>query len=72
MEWCDDAASNLHNEIKVGGEKQEELTATISKCKADIEANSVKIEDLSGAISADEKELKAALPAAAPTPPKWR
>merc|ERR1719393_751411 len=34
--------------------------ATISKCKADIEANSVKIEELSGAISADEKELKEA------------
>merc|ERR1719393_1151226 len=34
--------------------------ATISKCKADIEANNVKIEELSGAISADEKELKEA------------
>jgi hypothetical protein len=60
VEWCDDAAANLHNEIKVGGEKQEELEATISKCKADIEACSVKIEDLSGAIAADEKELAAA------------
>jgi len=60
VEWCDDAAANLHNEIKTGGEKQEELEATISKCKADIEACSVKIEDLSGAISADEKELKEA------------
>jgi len=60
VEWCDDAAANLHNEIKTGEEKQEELEATISKCKADIEACSVKIEDLSGAISADESELKAA------------
>jgi len=60
VEWCDEAAGNLHNEIKTGGEKQEELEATISKSKADIEACSVKIEDLSGAISADEKELKAA------------
>merc|ERR1719393_708129 len=34
--------------------------ATISKCKADIEANTVKIEELSGAIAADEKELKEA------------
>jgi len=58
--WCDDASANLHNEIKTGGLKQEELEATISKCKADIEASSVKIEDLSGAISSDEKELKAA------------
>merc|ERR1719446_459709 len=47
VEWCDDAAANLHYEIKTGTEKQEELEATISKCKADIEASSVKIEDLS-------------------------
>merc|ERR1719473_1640028 len=57
VEWCDDAAANLRNEIKTGTEKQEELEATISKCKADIEACSVKIEDLSRAIAADEKEL---------------
>jgi hypothetical protein len=57
VEWCDDAAANLRNEIKTGENKQEELEATISKCKADIEANTVKIEELSGAISADEKEL---------------
>merc|ERR1719262_1704277 len=60
VEWCDDAASNLRNEIKTGETKQEELEATISKCKADIEANTVKIEELSSAISADEKELKEA------------
>merc|ERR1740127_453519 len=60
VEWCDDAAANLHNEIKTGTEKKEELEATISKCKADIEACSVKIEELSGSIAADEKELKEA------------
>merc|ERR1719477_190664 len=60
VEWCDDAASNLHFEIKTGTEKKEELEATISKCKADIEACSVKIEELSGSIAADEKELKEA------------
>jgi len=60
VEWCDNAAANLHNEIKTGASKKEELEATISKCNADIEACSVKIEDLSGAISADEKELKEA------------
>jgi len=60
VEWCDDAAANLRNEIKTGEKKQQELTATISKCAADIEANSVQIEDLSGAIAADEKELKEA------------
>jgi len=58
--WCDDAAGNLHNEIKNGAKSQEELEATISKASADIEACSSKIEDLSGAISADESELKAA------------
>jgi len=58
--WCDNAAANLHNEIKVGGEKQAELEATIAKAAADIEASTGKIEDLSGAISADEKELKEA------------
>jgi len=60
FEWCDEATANLHNEIKTGAGKQEELEADISKCKADIEACSVKIEDLSGAISADDQELKAA------------
>jgi chromosome segregation ATPase len=60
VEWCDDAASNLRNEIKTGENKQEELEATISKCKADIESNSVKIEELSGAIAADTKELEQA------------
>merc|ERR1719235_1698283 len=58
--WCDDAAANLHNEIKTGSAKQKELEATISQAAADIEACSVKIETLSGSISADEKELKEA------------
>merc|ERR1719230_2193089 len=57
LEWCDDASANLHNEIKTGVAKKEELDSTISKCAADIEACSVKIEELSGAIAADEKEL---------------
>merc|ERR1719316_1503682 len=60
VEWCDNAAANLHYEIKTGEAKKEELEATISKCAADIEASSAKIEDLSGAIAADEKELKEA------------
>jgi len=58
--WCDDAAANLHNEIKTGEKSQEDLSATISKASADIEACTAKIEDLSAAISADESELKAA------------
>jgi len=58
--WCDDAAANLHNEIKNGAKSQEGLEATISKAGATIEACSSKIEDLSGSISTDEKELKEA------------
>merc|ERR1719388_577096 len=60
FEWCDEAAANLHNEIKTGTGKKEELEASIAKATAGIEACTVKIEDLSGAISADEKELKEA------------
>merc|ERR1719424_1634189 len=60
VEWCDDAAANLHNEIKTGGEKQESLEAEIGKATAVIGACEGKIEDLSGAISADDKELKEA------------
>merc|ERR1719163_2315682 len=48
VEWCDEAAANLRNEIKTGENKQSELEATIAKCKADIESCTVKIEDLSG------------------------
>ena len=63
VEWCDDAAANLRNEIKTGETKQEELEATISKCKADIEANNVKIEELSGVMRA--------LVLTEPEHPKW-
>jgi len=58
--WCDNAAANLQNEIKVGGSQKESLEAAISKGAADIEACTAKIEDLSGSISADSTELKEA------------
>merc|ERR1719473_427162 len=60
VEWCDDAAANLRNEIKTGETKKEELDATIAKCKADVEACDAKIEELSKSIAADEDELKKA------------
>jgi len=60
FEWCDEAAANLHNEISTGDKKQKDLEAQIAKGAAQIEACSVKIEELSGSISADEKELKEA------------
>jgi len=59
-EWCDDAAANLHNEIKTGTKKQEELEAAIGKAAAGIDACAAKIEDLSASISADDTELKEA------------
>jgi len=55
--WCDDAAANSHNEIKVGTNQKASLEATIGKASATIEACTSKIEDLSGSISADESEL---------------
>merc|ERR1719352_350524 len=60
VEWCDDTAANLANEIKTGSSSKEELEATIGKATADIEASTAKIEDLSAAIASDEKELKEA------------
>merc|ERR1719335_2082982 len=60
VEWCDDAAANLANEIKTGSASKEELEATIGKATADIEASTAKIEDLSAAIASDEAELKEA------------
>merc|ERR1719201_2262040 len=60
FEWCDDAAANLHNEIKTGTKSQEELEAAISKAAAGIDACTAKIEDLSAAIAADDTELKEA------------
>jgi len=58
VEWCDDAAANLANEIKTGTSSKEELEATIGKATADIEASTAKIEELSAAIASDESELK--------------
>jgi chromosome segregation ATPase len=60
VEWCDDAAANLHNEIKTGTRKQEELEAAIGKATSGIEVCSAKIEELSASISADDTELKEA------------
>merc|ERR1719337_826221 len=60
VEWCDDAAANLRNEIKTGEAKKEELDATIAKCQADIAACDSKIKELSKSIAEDEEELKKA------------
>jgi hypothetical protein len=60
VEWCDDAAANLHYEIKTGSKEKEDLEASIGKATADISASTTKIEELSASISADETELKEA------------
>jgi chromosome segregation ATPase len=60
VEWCDDAAGNLHYEIKTGTRKQEELEAAIAKASSGIEASIAKIEDLSASIAADDSELQEA------------
>jgi len=60
VEWCDDAAANLHYEIKTGAKNKEGLEASIGKATADISASDTKIEELSASISADETELKEA------------
>jgi chromosome segregation ATPase len=60
VEWCDDAAANLHYEIKTGTKEKEDLEAAIAKAKADIESATSKIEELASSISADEGELKEA------------
>jgi len=59
-EWCEDTAKQTKYEIKTAKEISEELKATISKSSADMESLSSQIEDLVAAISADEKDLKAA------------
>jgi hypothetical protein len=60
VEWCDDAAANLHYEIKTGEKEKADLEAAIAKGKADIESATTKIEELASSISTDETELKEA------------
>jgi len=58
FEWCDSASQNLNNEIKTGKKNQEKLTAKISELTSDIQVADSKIEELSGAISTNDAELK--------------
>jgi len=59
-EMCEDRSRELHNEIKTGKATVGDLTATIEKASADITVFEEKIEDLAGAISEDEADLKKA------------
>lgn len=60
VEWCDNAAANVHYDIKTGTAKKEELEAAIAKSTDDASSAASKVEDLAGSIATDESELKQA------------
>jgi chromosome segregation ATPase len=57
FEWCDDVSKNTGFEIKTAKSSKEKLEAKIGQLSSDISTGTSKIEDLSEAISAAEKEL---------------
>merc|ERR1719191_2252664 len=59
-EFCEDRSRELGFEIKTGKQGVKDLTATIENEKATAESLNAKIEEISGAISVDEADLKAA------------
>jgi len=59
-EWCETESRNVQYEIKTGKSQVADLTATIDKEAANIVAQDATIEELAGAISTDEADLKAA------------
>merc|ERR1719378_277993 len=59
-EFCEDRSRELGFEIKSGKQQVKDLEAAIEKETATAESLNAKIEELSGAISVDEQDLKAA------------
>merc|ERR1719191_1150034 len=59
-EWCESESRNVQFEIKTGQGQVADLTATIDKEAANIQAMDASIEELTGAIATDEADLKAA------------
>jgi len=57
FEWCDDVAKNAQYEIKTAKAQTEDLTAQIGEHTANIVASNTKLEEVTGAIAADDKEL---------------
>jgi len=57
-EWCDETTQNQKFEIDTATTKSNELTATITKADADIEATVGIIEDLASKIATADTELK--------------
>jgi len=60
VEWCKNGHKDKGYEIKTAKGEIEDLSATIGKALADIDASKTKIEELSGSINTDETGLKAA------------
>jgi len=59
-EWCEDTSKDVMYEIKTGKSNVASLKATIAKESSNIDAQTASIEELAGAISMDEADLKAA------------
>jgi hypothetical protein len=59
-EFCEDRSRELSHEIKTGKAEIRDLTATIEKEEAAIESGNSKTEEIAGAVSIDEADLKAA------------
>jgi len=59
-EWCEEESKTLGFEIKTGKAEAEELSAVIEKAISDIKGFDEKIGSLSGTLSTDEADLKAA------------
>jgi len=57
FEWCDDVAKNTGFEIKTAAAAKEKLEAKIGQLTSDISVGTSKVEDLTAAIAAAEKEL---------------
>jgi peptidoglycan hydrolase CwlO-like protein len=60
VEWCDDAAKNSQNAIKVSTEGKAKLEAKIDEKNSDIQVCSTEIEKLAASVSEAEEDLKKA------------
>jgi len=59
-EWCEERSRTLGHEIKTGKAEKEELEAWINKAASTVGSLETKVEQLSGELSTDEADLKAA------------
>merc|ERR1719316_997977 len=61
FDYCDDAAAEVKNSIKVATKDKEKQEAIIAKAKADIEDADTAVGELAESIAKAEKELKSAI-----------